>query len=226
MMNDNNTTTTTSTIQAFGERIMNVWRELRPATRSLVERALTANAAAQPQTKASIAKRRMTPYDAPAEAELSRLLRALDERLAESATRREGALDPQQRADLRRMIKTCAGVLQTAAQSAESFAQLLQRALHASDYVQVDALADSLPTQLSPTEICELARDTDRRVRAIAGEALALVPVSLLVELLADPVDAEQARAALHAQAHEFGSEEARWVIEALSITDDDVLED
>lgn len=205
---------------------MNVWRELRPATRSLVERALTANAAAQPQTKASTAKRRMTPYDAPAEAELGRLLRALDERLAESSTRRENALNAKQSEDLRRMIKTCAGVLQTAAQSAESFAQLLHRALFAHDYSQVDALADSLPTQLSPTEICELARHTDRRVRAIAGEALALVPVSLLVELLADPVDAEQARAALHAQAHEFGSEEARWVIEALSITDDDILED
>ncbi len=221
---DNNTT---ATIQAFGEQIMNVWRGMRPTTRSLVERALAANAPVS-FTKSSVAKHRAKPYDAPAEAELGRLLRALDERLAESDNRRTSAarLSAGQRDDLRRMIATCAGVLQTTAQSAEAFAQLLERAIHTHDYKAVDLLADTLAAQLPPSELCELTRHANAAVRSIAAEALAQIPVSLLVELLADPVDADAARAALYAQVRDYNSEEAGWVLETLDFPDDGGVDD
>ena len=201
---------------------MDVWREMRPTTRRLVEHALDAGIAATPPVHkpAALTRQRTTPYDAPAEAELSRLLRALDEHLAESNNRPAGALDPQQQADLRQVVGTCATVLETAAQSAESFAQLILRALNSYNYKAVDSLADSLLAQLPPSEMCELARHAHPAVRAVAVEVLAQVPVSLLVELLADPVDAEQARDALERQAQDYGSEEARWVIEAIEMTD------
>ena len=65
---------------------------------------------------------------------------------------------------------------------------------------RVDALADSL-TRFAPSEICELARSQDVVVRALANEALALFPTSVLVSLLSDPVDSEIGRDALRRQA-------------------------
>jgi hypothetical protein len=166
------------------------------------------------------------PYDAPAEADLSRLLRALDERLGEVSKARTANLDPQQRDELQRLIQACASVLLRTAQSAEAFSQLLERALYARDYKTVDALADSLLAQLPPSEICELSRHTLPAIRALAEEALAQVPVSLLVELLADPVDADATRAALERQARDYESEEAQWVLDALCISDDSLIDD
>lgn len=221
-------TNTASTLQVFGERIMDVWRGMRPATRSLVERALAANGSSPSSTNsaAPMPRRRALPYDAPAEADLSRLLCALDERLAEISKESPADIKPDQRDDLRRMIQTCAGVLQRAAQSAEAFALLLERALRTSDFRAVDSLANSLLAQLPPSEICELSRHTHPGVRALAREALAQVPASLLVELLADPVDADATRSALECQARDYESEEAQWVLEALCISDDDGLDD
>ena len=76
------------TIEDFGARVVSVWQGLRPATRSLVERALSTTAppqgpAATPTTTPS---RRETPYDARSEWELSRLLAALDELETELST--------------------------------------------------------------------------------------------------------------------------------------------
>jgi hypothetical protein len=53
-------------------------------------------------------------------------------------------------------------------------------------------------------------------VRALANEALSQFPTSVLVGLLSDPVDSEIARDALRRQAMEFGSDEARQIINAL----------
>jgi hypothetical protein len=84
------------------------------------------------------------------------------------------------------------------------------------DYRRIDTLADALTSRFPPSEICELARSADTVVRELANEALARSPVSVLTSLLNDPVDAETARAALRRQIVEYGSEEARQIVNAL----------
>ncbi len=179
-----------------------IWSELRPTTRGLVERAL------QSSNTASHAARNL-PYDPRADMELSRLLTALDDRANETAAALEGEKSNQ----LRLVADTCAAVLQEKTQSAEVFAQLVRRAHQQRDYARIDALADVLTARFAPSEICELVRSNDVVVRALANEALAQFPTSVLIGLLSDPVDSEIARAALQRQAMEFGSEEARHVL-------------
>ena len=197
-------------IEDFGGRVATVWSELRPTTRGLVERALQLSSTSSPQT-------RNLPYDPRADLELSRLLAALDDRAADSAA----SLDDKQREQLRHVAKTCALVLQEKTQSAEVFAQLVRRADQQRDYKLIDVLADALNARFAPSEICELARSEDVIVRALANEALAQFPTSVLVGLLSDPVDSEIARDALRRQAMEYGSEEARQIINALDQVDE-----
>ena len=200
------------TIEDFGARVVSVWQGLRPATRTLVERALSAAPpAATPRTN--------TAYDARSEWELSRLLSALDER---ASAKGEAVLSAEQSRELTRMADTCAAVLHREARSAEVFAQLLGRALRARDYARVDALADRLTARLAPSELCEMARQTNPAVRAVAQEAMLQLPIAVLVALLGDPVDADVARAALESQADEYESEEARFVVSALEQVDAD----
>ncbi len=203
-------------IEDFGSRVANVWENLRPATRNLFEQALASIAPATLSARPAA----NIPYDRRAEWELSRLLTALDERAADGSL----ALSAEQKDELLRMTETCATVLQTTAQSAEVFAQLLERALRWSDYRKVDQLSDAFSTQLTTTEICELARHPNPAIRAIAQDALAQSPTSVLVELLGDPVDAEIVRDALLRQADEYEIEEARWIIAALE--EGDLLDD
>ncbi|HET6648036.1 MAG TPA: hypothetical protein VFH01_11975 [Pyrinomonadaceae bacterium] len=194
-------------IEDFGGRVATVWSELRPTTRGLVERALQASSASTNQV-------RNLPYDPRADLELSRLLTALDDR----------ALEPAASSDsekIRHVADTCAAVLQEKTQSAEVFAQLVRRAEQHRDYRRIDALADALTSRFAPSEICELARSEDVVVRALANEALAQFPTSVLVGLLSDPVDSEIARDALRRQAMEYGSEEARRIINALDQVDE-----
>ncbi len=198
-------------IEEFGGRVASVWAGLRPTTRNLVERAL--------QSPPAVAARRAGIHDPRAEWELSRLLSALDERVRERGT---GALNAEQTRELGRMAETCALVLHGEAHSAEVFAQLLERVLLVRDYARVDELANTLMPRLPPSEVCELARNPNPAVRALAHEALAQAPTSTLVELLGDPVDAEIAREALEAQADDYGSEEARWLLNALERADMD----
>ena len=205
------------TIEDFGARVASVWQGLRPATRSLVERALSAQPHAAPAHAA--APRTEAAYDARSEWELSRLLAALDERAAERGTE---ALSDEQSRDLLRMAETCATVLHRGARSAEVFAQLLERALRSKDYAGVDALADVMAARLAPSELCEMARHTNPAVRAVAQETLLQLPTSVLVALLGDPVDADVARSALESQADEYESEEARFVVNALEQVDAD----
>jgi hypothetical protein len=192
-------------IEDFGGRVATVWSELRPATRGLVERALQAS-------NISPAQARNVPYDARADLELSRFLAALDERVTEAGV----ALDAEKENRLRMVANTCALVLQEKTQSAEVFAQLVRRAEAQRDYNRIDALADALTTRFAPSEICELARSEDLFVRELANEALARFPTTVLLTLLSDPVDTEVAREALRRQVIEYGSEDARQIVNAL----------
>jgi hypothetical protein len=197
-------------IEDFGSRIATVWSELRPATRGIVERALQAVAnGAQPA--------RNFQYDARADLELSRFLAALDDRAAEKGD----ALDLETVGKVRSVADTCAAVLQDKTESAEVFAQLVRRAEVQRDYKRIDTLADALNSRFPPSEICELARSEDVIVRELANEALARCPISVLTGLLSDPVDAEIARSALRRQVIEYGSEEARQIVNVLDQTDE-----
>ena len=188
----------------FGARIATVWSELRPATRGLVERALQAPVAGTQATS-------NFHYDARADLELSRFLAALDDRAAETSE----ALDAETGGRLKSVADTCASVLQEKTESAEVFAQLVRRASNQRDYKRIDVLADAL-NRFPPTEICELARSENKIVRELANEALARCPISVLTMLLSDPVDSDTARGALRRQVVEYGSEEARMIVNAL----------
>lgn len=192
-------------IDDFGTRIATVWSELRPATRGLVELALQAASTGTQTT-------RNFQYDARADLELSRFLAALDERAAEKTN----ALDAEKNGKLKSIADTCAAVLLEKTESAEVFAQLVRRAEAQRDYRRIDTLADALTARFPSSEICELARSEDKVVRELANEALARCPVSKLTALLNDPVDAETARAALRRQVAEYGSEDARQILNAL----------
>jgi hypothetical protein len=198
-------------IKDFGGRLASVWSELRPATRGLVERALQARNNALPSSPRNNANASNLPYDARADNELSLLLAALDERVTETDLSQQ----PDHGKQLRHIADTCASVLQEKTRSAEVFTQLVRRADSQRDYARIDALADAL-TRFSPTEICELARSDDAVVRALANEALAQFPTSVLIGLLSDPVDSDIARDALRRQALDYGSEEARQIVNAL----------
>lgn len=191
-------------IDDFGSRIATAWSELRPATRGLVERALQA-------TSGSAAARNFQ-YDARADLELSRFLAALDDRAAEKTD----ALDPEKGDKLKSIADTCAAVLLEQTESAEVFTQLVRRAQAQRDYRRIDTLGDALTSRFPPSEICELARSEEVIVRELANEALARCPISVLVGLLNDPIDAETARAALRRQVVEYGSEEARQLVNVL----------
>ena len=191
-------------IEDFGPRVTSVWNHLRTSTRNLIERAWdssTSGSAAQVQ--------RSTTYDPRADQELSQLLAALDEHAlqVEQSAGRAGAQRARQLAD------ACANVLSQQTQSAEVFAQLIERAHANQNYARVDALAALLPERLAPTEMAELGRANNVVVRALAQEALTQLPTSSLAALLRDPVDAAVARQALERQANEFGSAEAQRVL-------------
>lgn len=195
-------------IEDFGARVASVWQGLRSTTRKLIIGALQSSSVASQATRGAA-----MPYDARADWELSRLLAALDERASDASA----GLNAEQSKDLRRMADTTAFVLQDQTQSAEVFAQLVERAHARNDFARIDALADTLSTRFAPSEICELARQNHPVVRALAQEALAQSPVSILIALLADPVDAEIARDALFRQATEYDSEDARQIMNELS---------
>lgn len=190
-------------IEDFGPRVANVWNHLRTTTRNLVERAWQSPTAGAAQVQ------RAAPYDPRADQELSQLLAALDEHAGqvEQASGREGAREA------RRLADACANVLSQQTQSAEVFAQLIERAHQRKDYAKVDSLAGLLPERLAPSEMAELGRANNVVVRALAQEALTQLPTSLLAALLRDPVDATVARQALERQATEFASLEAQQVL-------------
>jgi hypothetical protein len=190
-------------MEDFGPRVRNAWDGLRPATRSLLERAWKSPASATPT--------RGGAYDPRTDRELSELLAALDER----AERQESSADePTKRAQ--ELADACAQMLSDQTQSAEVFAQLIQRAHYRREFARLDQLANAMAQRLAPSELCDLARSGNVVVRALAHEVLAQAPTFLLAALLHDPIDAEVARAVLERQAQEFGSDEARRVLRQL----------
>ena len=195
-------------IEDLGARVASVWDGLSSKTRSLIVGALQS----PPAAAAKEARNRASSYDARADWELSRLLAALDERATEAGA----SLNAAQAASLRRMAETTATVLQNQTRSAEVFAQLVQRAHRQHDFARIDGLADALSQRFAPSELCELVRCPHPVVRALAHEALAQSPTSVLISLLTDPVDAGVARDALECQAIEYGSEEARHLVNVL----------
>jgi hypothetical protein len=205
-------------IEDFGARIASVWEGLRSTTRKMIVGALQSPGGSNPQPQTHGGR----PYDARADWELSRLLAALDERVAENGS----TLSDEQAREMRRMADTCAVLLQDQTQSAEVFAQLVERAHRVHDYARIDALADALAARFAPTEICELARHNYPVVRALAQEALAQSPTNVLVGLIADPVDVDVARDALERQAEEYGNEEARHLVQLLNQADMTAEED
>ena len=194
-------------IEDFGPRVASVWNDLRTATRALVERAWQTSAGGS-----VVQIPRSAPYDPRADRELSRLLAVLDEHASEAEKLAHD--EPSRRA--RQLADACANVLTQQTQSAEVFAQLIQRAHERKDYARVDVLAGMLAERLAPSEVCELARSTNVVVRALAQEALTQMPPRLLGALLRDPVDAAIARFALVRQASEFASEEAQRALREL----------
>jgi len=188
-------------IEDFGPRVASVWNDLRTATRSLIERAWQSSAGSS-----GALSQRPAPYDPRADRELSRLLAALDERASEA----EPSINDEPSRRARRFADACANVLTQQTQSAEVFAQLIQRAHERKDYARVDTLAGMLIERLAPSEVCELARSSSVIVRALAHEALTQLPAPVLTALLRDPVDAAVARFALERKASEFASEEAQ----------------
>ena len=195
-------------VEDFGARVENIWKDLRPTTRSLVERAWRTT----PGAVAAIPRTQTAAYDARADAELSGLLIALDEQAGELA----GPANDERSRKARRMADTCAGLLMEQTQSAEVFAKLILRSHALKDYASMDRIADALAKRLAPSEVCELARSNNIIVRALAQEVLTQAPPSILSALARDPVDASEARLALIRQAQEYGSETARRVLREL----------
>ena len=199
------------TIKDFGAQVADVWAGLRPVTRQMVVGAMqkAQSSILHPNSSQSFY------FDAHADWELSRLLTALDERAAE-ATARENTENYRQ---LNKMANACAEVLGTQTESAEAFIQLVTRALRRADFVRVDQLADALIERFSIGEMCEIVRQAEHAaVRALAMEALALVPTAQLLPVLDDPLYAEIVRQTLETQAVEYNSEDARMLLEDLAI--------
>jgi len=196
------------TITAFGARVASVWEGLRPNTRKLIVGALQAR---QTETKGSKKTPGNNSYDARSDWELSRLLAALDERSKDAKD-----LTEEQTKELRQVAETCEGVLQERTLSAEVFTQLVDRAMRANDYKRIDSLGNILVERFPAGEICELIRQENQVARALAHEALVLLPTGILVPLLNDPFDADIVRDAIERQAFDFNIEEAREILAML----------
>lgn len=184
--------------EKFGSRVTSAWNDLRPQTRTLLERAW------QSTPPAPVEQSRT--YDPRADRELSKLLAALDEQ----TQRQDGGNEDESARQARRLADTCVQMLTQQTQSAEVFAQLIQRAHARQQFARLDELANAMALRLAPSELCDMARSPNVVVRALANEVLTQAPPSLLRALLHDPIDAEVARSVLERQAHEFGLEEAK----------------
>jgi hypothetical protein len=193
-------------IKDLGAGVFSVWEGLRPMTKQLLVGQLesgSTNPNGNPTQKYS--------YDAHADWELSRLLSALDEQARKAAiTRDVEVLD-----ELVHLAETCARVLESQTASAEVFIQLAERALLKYDFKTLDRLADNLYERFSASEIAEIVRQTESpQIRAIAYETLTLLPVTTVAPLLHDSLYSDISANALEQKAVDYGSEEAREVLD------------
>jgi hypothetical protein len=180
-------------------------------TRKMIVAALQNVTGSSGSTTPSLSKN--YSYDAHADWELSRLLTALDEQAADPEVQK----NPKKLAEIRRMAKTCADVLQAQTESAEVFIQLAERALKREAYNKLDTLANILSDRFSVGEICEIARQTTNgAIRALAQEALALMPIQALIPMLDDPLYSGIIRMALEQQAYDYESDDAQELLDEL----------
>lgn len=192
------------TIKNLGERVENIWKDLRPLTKELLVGAM--------KTSKSLQKQKLS-YDAHADWEISSLLSALDQQAADPLTRR----DSSNLKEINHLAAVCASLLESQTESAEVFIQLAKRALARNDYGRIDKLADILFERFTAGEIAEVIRQTKlAQIRAIAYETLVVLPATLIEPLLDDPLYFEIACNVLEQQAVEFESEEARKLLEDL----------
>lgn len=194
------------TIKDFGGRVASVWEGLRPMTRKMLVGALQSSG-----SQNQISKAPKFAYDAHADWELSRLLSAIDEQSRSAEVQK----DSRKLNEMNQLADTCARLLETKSGSAEVFIQLAERALRRHDYKKLDVLADRLAERFSSGEVAEIVRQTESpQIRAIAYETMAMMPVTLLSPLLDDPLYAEIAAVALEQKAYEYGSDEAREILD------------
>ncbi len=192
-------------IKDLGSRVVSVWEGLRPETKKMLVGVL------ESKTVPTQTPSQRYSYDAHADWELSRLLSALDEQSKNPGTVKTG----KALTEISQLADTCVRVLEAQSGSAEVFIQLAERAIKKHDYNKLDALSDRLAERFSAGEIAEVVRQTEvPQIRAIAYETLAMLPVSLLVGLLDDPLYADIAANSLEQKAFEFESDEARDVLE------------
>ena len=194
-------------IKELGGRVASVWDGLRPNTKKMLVGALQTSTPTQPNTKPA-----KFSYDAHADWEVSRLLRALDEqsKKAKRAKRNSAKL-----AEMSQLADACARVLESQSASAEVFIQLAERIIKENDYHRLDRFADRLAERYSASEIAEIVRQTDiPQIRAIAYETLAMLPIMSITPLLDDPLYADIAAGALEQKAYEFDSDEARDILD------------
>lgn len=188
----------------FGKSVENIWNDLRPMTKRMLKVALGPG---------KLTSKQKFTYDAHSDWELSKLLKALDDRVSDPSARSE----PGKLKELANLADVCAGVLEARTESAEVFIQLAKRALAKNDFERIDRLADVLFERFSAGEVAEVIRQTElAQIRAIAYETLAVFPTTLILPLLDDPLYFEIACNVLEQQAIEFESDEARAVLEHL----------
>lgn len=192
-------------IKDLGSRVVSVWEGLRPETKKMLVGVL------ESKTVPTQTPSQRYSYDAHADWELSRLLSVLDEQSKIPGSGKDGIVLNE----ISQLADTCVRVLEAQSGSAEVFIQLAERAIKKHDYNKLDALSDRLAERFSAGEIAEVVRQTEvPQIRAIAYETLAMLPVSLLVGLLDDPLYADIAANSLEQKAFEFESDEARDVLE------------
>ncbi|MBK8466470.1 MAG: hypothetical protein IPL32_11620 [Chloracidobacterium sp.] len=195
-------------IKELGGRVARVWDGLRPMTKKMLVGALQSSNPTPANTKSP-----KFSYDAHADWEVSRLLRALDEQSKKSSIRKNSV----KLAEISQFADACARVLEAQSASAEVFIQLAERVIRENDYDRLDKLADRLAERYSAGEIAEIVRQTELpQIRAIAYETLSMLPIPSILPLLDDSLYAEIAAGALEQKAFEFDSEEARDILDQL----------
>ncbi|MFN2501608.1 MAG: hypothetical protein ABR530_06315 [Pyrinomonadaceae bacterium] len=200
-------------ITDFGGRVASIWEGLRPVTRKMLVGALQSSSSASTNPQPT-----KFAYDAHADWEVSRLLKALDEQSRSNEVRSDSA----KLTEITQFADTCVRVLESQSASAEVFIQLAERAIKENNYDRLDKLADHLADRYSAGEIAEIVRQTELpQIRAIAYETLAMMPVQVIMPLLDDSLYAPIAAAALEQKAFEFDSDEAREMLDHIDIEND-----
>lgn len=186
-------------IKKLGKRAENIWNDLRPVTKALLEKAL------KTKQKKNIA------FDAHSDWELSKLLKVLDEEMGAKIA------SSDVKTEMRDLAEVCANLLESQTESAEVFIQLASRAVARNDFARLDRLADILLDRFSAGEIAEIIRQTRQpQIRAIAFETLAVMDPKFISPLLDDPLYFDIAVNVLDQQATEFDCDDARRILEQL----------